>query len=140
VRLVTISLLAVFAVAAAGCGAVATITSGNPAEGKQLFIAKCGVCHTLANAKTTGAVGPNLDDAFAADKQQGFHISTITDVVRGQIAYAESNPGTGQPGMTPNLYTGQDAKDVSVYVAICSAHPTCDTPNTNVNVKTYPTG
>ena len=134
-RLKTLLLLAVFAVAASGCGAVATISSGNPAVGKTLFVQKCGACHTLANAKTTGTVGPNLDDAFAADKQQGFHVSTITDVVRGQIAYAESNPGTGQPGMTPNLVTGQDAKDVSVYVAICSAVPNCEVKNENVSVK-----
>ena len=30
-------------------------------NGKQIFIAKCGSCHTLADAKTTGKVGPSLD-------------------------------------------------------------------------------
>ena len=90
-----------------------------------LFKQKCGVCHTLQDAGTTGTVGPNLDDAFGPDKQQGFKLSTIRDVVRGQIAYAESDPGTGGPGMPPNLLRGQQAKDVASYVAECSARPHC---------------
>ena len=36
----------------AGCGAVARVTEGNPTKGKTLFVAKCGACHILANAKT----------------------------------------------------------------------------------------
>ncbi len=63
-------------------------------------------------------MGPNLDDAFASDKEQGFSEQTITDVVRGQIAYPEAP-------MPANLYEGQDADDISVYVAKCSANPTC---------------
>jgi cbb3-type cytochrome c oxidase subunit III len=30
-------------------------------NGKEIFAAKCGSCHTLADAETTGKVGPNLD-------------------------------------------------------------------------------
>jgi cbb3-type cytochrome c oxidase subunit III len=30
-------------------------------NGKQIFITKCGGCHTLKNAGTTGTQGPNLD-------------------------------------------------------------------------------
>jgi mono/diheme cytochrome c family protein len=38
--------------------------TGDPAAGKQLFASNgCGACHTLADAGTTGTVGPNLDDA-----------------------------------------------------------------------------
>lgn len=37
---------------------------GDPAAGADVFAsAGCGTCHTLADAGTTGAVGPNLDDA-----------------------------------------------------------------------------
>ena len=46
-----------------GCGAVGRVTSGDPSQGKQLFTDKCGSCHTLADAKSTGTVGPNLDAA-----------------------------------------------------------------------------
>jgi len=40
--------------------------------------------------------------------------------VRGQIAYADPE---GQ--MPPNIVEGQDADDVSIYVAKCSANPNC---------------
>ena len=38
---------------------------GDPAAGKQVFLgpSACGTCHTLADAGTSGTVGPNLDDA-----------------------------------------------------------------------------
>jgi mono/diheme cytochrome c family protein len=106
------------ALAASGCGAVKKVTSGDPSNGKTLFIANCGSCHTLADAKTQGTTGPNLDDAFASDKAQGFSLQTMTDVVRGQIAYPEKP-------MPADLVTGQDADDVAVYVAKCSANPNC---------------
>jgi len=101
-----------------GCGAVGRVTSGDPSQGKQLFTDKCGSCHTLADAKSTGTVGPNLDDAFSSDKQQGFSPQTMADVVRGQIAYPE------EP-MPANSVEGTDADDVSVYVAKCAGNPSC---------------
>ena len=151
----TLAALGVVMLLAAGCGAVARVTSGNPANGRAVFIAKCGSCHTLANAKTMGTIGPNLDDAFQADKAKDFasspdqHLSTIVDVVRGQIAYPDSRPGTicveplkpgnglkctDAPGMTPNLVHGQDAKDVSVYVGLCAANPSCEVKNETVKI------
>jgi mono/diheme cytochrome c family protein len=122
-----VGLAGLVAAVAAGCGAVGRVTSGDAAAGKTLFKAKCGSCHTLADAGTHGTIGPNLDDAFAGDKAQGFSLSTMRDLVRGQIAYPESDPGTGHPGMTPNLLHGQQARDVAVYVAQCAAEPHCDT-------------
>ena len=38
--------------------------TGNPTAGKAIFLkAGCTGCHTLADAKSTGTVGPNLDQA-----------------------------------------------------------------------------
>jgi mono/diheme cytochrome c family protein len=34
---------------------------GKAANGKPIFLSKCGSCHTLAAAHTTGTIGPNLD-------------------------------------------------------------------------------
>jgi mono/diheme cytochrome c family protein len=115
------------ALLASGCGAVGHLSanSGNAGRGKALFVANCAACHTMADAKTVGTIGPNLDDAFRYDKLQGFKESTIRDVVRGQIAYATSDTGTGFPGMPDNILRGQQAKDVAVYVAQCSANRAC---------------
>ncbi|HEV7639506.1 MAG TPA: c-type cytochrome [Gaiellaceae bacterium] len=96
------------------------MTSGDTSKGKQLFIQKCASCHTLADAKSQGTIGPNLDDAFSSDKAQGFSQQTMADVVRGQIAYADP-----EGPMTPNLVRGADANSVSLYVAKCAGNPSC---------------
>ncbi len=110
--------LAVVALAAAGCGALGyTSATGNKQNGKALFQQKCGGCHTLADAGTSGTIGPNLDDAFRQALKTGMTEATVRQVVRGQIAYAITNTSTGAPGMPKNLVTGNDARDVAAYVA-----------------------
>ena len=103
----------------AGCGETVGYTeaTGDKTNGKELFIAKCGSCHTLADAGTTGTIGPNLDDAFAESRRNGLGESTFVQVVRDQIAYSIEETSTGAPGMPANIVTGQDAIDVSTYVA-----------------------
>jgi cbb3-type cytochrome c oxidase subunit III len=54
--------VATYVGAVAGTG----ITAEKPTDGKAIFTANCGACHTLADAGTTGKVGPNLDDAKPA--------------------------------------------------------------------------
>jgi mono/diheme cytochrome c family protein len=103
---------------AAGCGAVGRVTTGDASQGKKLFSTKCASCHVLADAKSQGTIGPNLDDAFSSDKQQGFSEQTMADVVRGQIAYPEKP-------MPPNLVRGRDADDVATYIAKCAGNPNC---------------
>jgi len=51
--------IAVYVGAVAGTGAPAE----TPTDGKSIFTASCGSCHTLADAGTTGMIGPNLDKA-----------------------------------------------------------------------------
>lgn len=103
----------------AGCGGTVGYSegTGDRANGKVLFTEKCGSCHTLADAGTTGQIGPNLDDAFYASRQDGLGQSTIAQVVRGQIAYPVTTTSTGAPGMPADIVTGQDAEDVASYVA-----------------------
>ena len=38
------------------------VTTNAAAAGKALFVSSCGTCHTLKDAGTAGAVGPNLDN------------------------------------------------------------------------------
>lgn len=38
-------------------------TQDAPVDGRAIFLQNCSGCHTLADAGTTGKVGPNLDEA-----------------------------------------------------------------------------
>lgn len=107
------------ALLAAGCGTGGrAVSKADQTNGPKLFTGKgqCAGCHTLAAAGASGTVGPNLDDAFRADRQQGFKQSTIQNVVLDQIRLG-SGPVAGGASMPANLLTGQDAQDVAAYVA-----------------------
>ena len=105
------------ALLAAGCGTGGRASSkADTGHGQKLFTSSCGACHTLAAAGTSGTVGPNLDDAFRADKQQHFKQNTIQNVVLDMIRLG-SGPVAGGASMPSNLYHGQDANDVAAYVA-----------------------
>jgi cbb3-type cytochrome c oxidase subunit III len=54
-----VSDVAAYVGAVAGTGA----TAERPTDGKSIFAATCGSCHTLADAGTSGTVGPNLDES-----------------------------------------------------------------------------
>jgi len=105
-------------VIASGCGTGGPVQGGNASAGKKIFLGdgRCGSCHTLMDAGSRGTVGPNLDDAFAQSKAEGYKLSAIENVVHDQIKY----PTTGS-GMPANLVKGQEAADVAAYVALCAA-------------------
>ena len=99
----------------------------NLVNGKELFVQKCGACHNLDRAGTTGISGPDLDDSFATARSEGFGQSTYEGVVHGQIQNPNSDtqldPKTGKELalMPPDLVTGDDARDVAAYVAMAAA-------------------
>jgi len=95
----------------AGCGTGGKASSsGDQTNGQKQFQAKCGGCHVLAAAGTQGTVGPNLDNAFKPDYDQGFKESTVRNVVLLQIRQPS-------PPMPAGLVKGEDAQDVASYVA-----------------------
>lgn len=53
-------------------------------------------------------------------------------MVRGQIAYPE------EP-MPANLYRGQDARDIAVYIAKCTGNANCGVTATTIGAKPPPT-
>lgn len=110
-KLALAALGAALAVVFAGCSA----DSGDDVDlvaGKQLFVQKCGSCHVLNRAGTKGTTGPNLDDAFRRDIEDGFGTSSIRGVVREQIDIPN------RTSMMPaGLVEGDDAEDVAAYVA-----------------------
>jgi uncharacterized cupredoxin-like copper-binding protein len=114
----------------------------NLVAGKTAFVAKCGSCHVLKRAGTTGVTGPNLDEAFQESRQEGFGESTFEGVVYRQILQparsAQVDPKTGKrlAPMPANLVTGETAQDVAAYVASAVAKRGEDTgPLAAVGVK-----
>ncbi len=117
--LLALAALAAIAVAASGCGT----TTADVQRGRVLFIQKCGVCHTLAEAGTTAQVGPNLDDAFAAARAAGEGNSTIEGIVIPQVE--NPRPSTDNPdnSMPADVVSGQDLDDVAAYVGMYAGVP-----------------
>lgn len=78
--------------------------TGDAKSGKTIFLSNCGGCHTLADAGTTGTVGPNLDS-----KQPDYRHATaqITNGGGGMPPFAKSNGGQ---------LTDQQIADVATYV------------------------
>lgn len=123
-RLVATVAMAVAVVALGGCAIKHPVT--NLVHGKQLFVAKCGACHTLNHASTTGDIGPNLDVAFAQDRADGMKSTSIEGLVNNWILYPNANRSSGAV-MPQGLYKGQAAQDVAAYVAAVAARPGQDT-------------
>jgi len=121
-------------VATAGLTGCSLSSSGaNVVNGKEKFVAKCGACHVLARANSTGVVGPNLDEAFQRARQDGFGQDTFEGLVHRQILQPailpQHDPVTGKelPLMPAKLVTGDDARDVAAYVASAAAAKGKDT-------------
>src|SRR3954468_4831089 len=104
----------------AACG-----SSGGDADvaaGKQLFVSKCGSCHTLGRAGTKGTVGPNLDQAFQQAIKDGLGRNGIEGAVKEQIAHPRANSQ-----MPAGLVKGDGAVAVAEYVATSTARGGQDT-------------
>lgn len=92
----------------AGCGTSPT-EGADLQAGKQSF-ATCAGCHSLQDYGSQSTVGPDLDDAFRADRQVGMSEEQFAGTVERWIRIA-------QMPMPRNLVTGQDAKNVAAYIA-----------------------
>jgi mono/diheme cytochrome c family protein len=111
--------LAAIALPASGCGT----STADVTRGRVLFIQKCGVCHTMAEAGTTAQIGPNLDDAFAAAREAGERGETIEGVVKAQVEIprpVNSDPNVSMPA---DVVSGQDLADVAAYVGTYAGVP-----------------
>lgn len=149
---------AVASLAITGCGTGGYVSGGSQGAGKQLFTDRCGGCHTLADAGTSGAVGPNLDDAFAQARESGMTSATFTQVVAEQVRYPVTRPVTGAAGMpgpdetlpscddvTGNAFCVEDQDqaidDVAAYVgAVAGTGVTAEKPTDGKTIFTMKCG
>jgi cytochrome c6 len=113
VELVVVACAGALALALSGCGTGGYTSGGSQGAGQELFVQRCGGCHTLADAGTNGTIGPDLDDAFAQAREAGMTSDTFTQVVATQIRFPIETPVTGAPGMP-----GPDGADGTL--------PSCD--------------
>jgi mono/diheme cytochrome c family protein len=111
--------LALVVVGASGCGT----TTANETRGRALFVQKCGVCHSLAQAGSSAQVGPDLDDAFASAREAGETSRTIEGIVKAQVE--NPRPSTDNPAvsMPADIVSGQDLDDVAAYVGTWAGVP-----------------
>src|SRR4051795_6551012 len=97
-----------------GCGSqTIDLSKDDPNHtGAQIFVERCGGCHTLSKAGTQGSTfdvsdresvdGPNFDDRK----------ETVDDVV-----FAIENGGFSGAIMPENIVTGQEAREVARFLA-----------------------
>ncbi len=91
-------------------GAVEQPLSPAQQHGQQLFVARCGSCHTFHAAGTVGQIGPNLDD-IAIDE------AAVVHAIRTGGGSHSHGAGGKTGNMPRNLVTGKDRQDVVAFVA-----------------------
>lgn len=106
--------VAATAALAAGCGsAPLELAKDDPDHtGAALFVERCGACHTLGVAGTQGSSTKvtdkeNVDGPSFDDRKE-----TVEDVI-----YAIENGGFSGAIMPENIATGQEARDIAVFLA-----------------------
>jgi plastocyanin len=120
--------------ALSACGGVKD-PQADVVAGKQLFVSKCGSCHTMARAGTKGTTGPNLDQAFQQALHEGFGVTAVRGVVYKQILFPNRLKNSDGIAMPAKLVSGQSAHDVAAYVALASAKSGKDTGRLATAVK-----
>jgi mono/diheme cytochrome c family protein len=73
-------------------------------RGRELFSQRCKNCHTLAAAKATARVGPNLDEVRPPK-------ALVLDAI-------EKGRASGNGNMAAELVQGEDAEAVAQFVAV----------------------
>lgn len=119
IRSLSMLVAGTIAAVASGCGT----SDSDPARGRSLFIQRCGTCHQLAQAATTGVQGPDLDAAFAAGRAAGQDGDTIEGVVKAQVEFPRPSTSNPTVSMPADLVKGQDLEDVASYVATVAGVP-----------------
>jgi mono/diheme cytochrome c family protein len=111
--------LAAIALPVSGCGT----STADVQRGRVLFVQKCGVCHTLAEAGTTAQIGPNLDDAFAAAREAGENSAYMEGLVKAQVEFPRPSNNDPNVSMPADVVSGQDLEDVAAYVGAYAGVP-----------------
>jgi mono/diheme cytochrome c family protein/cytochrome c553 len=100
------------------------------ARGRTLFQAAadpagCGFCHSLGAAATDSPIAPSLDAEMTEPDLKSLTDTQLSQRVLGWIHKAQCpNPADATRCMPADIYTGEDAATVAVFVAVCGRRPT----------------
>lgn len=89
------------------------LTAGEK-SGRELFGSHCSVCHTLGAANAVGKVGPNLD---MLKPPASLVLHTINNGCLPNAPSGSAEQCLGEGVMPANILQGQDAQNVSDFVA-----------------------
>ena len=113
-RVIVVACVAAAAAFASACGSSSIkLAEDDPDRaGAQIFVERCGACHTLGVAGTQGSSTEvtdkeNVDGPSFDDRKE-----TVEDVV-----YAIQNGGFSGAIMPENIVTGQEARQVGEFLA-----------------------
>ena len=113
-----LSLVALVAAAATGCGDTIDVAQSDPPpikQGAQLFQERCSGCHTFDAAGAQGSK-PERDATGNGERTNGPNFNQRRET-RDQVLYAIRNGGFSGAIMTANIVVGRDAEAVSAFVA-----------------------
>ena len=110
--MVVVLLAATLALTGCGRGAdeaaptttVATPPAGDAAAGTSILADQgCGSCHTFGQARSTGTIGPNLDEALERDADRAG--KPLAEFVRESVVQPDSFIAPGfEPGVMPKTF------------------------------------
>jgi mono/diheme cytochrome c family protein len=113
-RVIVAACIAAAAAFATACGSSAIkLSADDPNQhGAQLFVEKCGACHTLSVAGTQGSATKVTDKENVDGPSFDARKENAADVI-----YAIENGGFSGAIMPENLVTGQEARQVAAFLA-----------------------
>jgi mono/diheme cytochrome c family protein len=113
-RVIVAACVAAAAAFATACGSSAIkLTADDPNHaGAQIFVERCGACHTLSVAGTQGSATKVTDKENVDGPSFDARKENASDVV-----YAIANGGFSGAIMPENLVTGQEAQKVADFLA-----------------------
>ncbi len=126
----SLSLAALIAVAATGCGDTIDVAQSDPApikRGAQLFQERCSGCHTLDAAGAQGSK-PERDPTGNGERTNGPNFNQRTET-RDTALYAIRNGGFSGAIMPANIVVGRDAEAVAAFVAKYAGQTTERSPD-----------
>jgi mono/diheme cytochrome c family protein len=128
--IICLSLVALVAAAATGCGDTIDVAQSDPPQvkrGAQLFQERCSGCHTFDAAGAQGSK-PERDATGSGERTNGPNFNQRSET-RETVLYAIRNGGFSGAIMPANIVVGRDAEAVADFVSKYAGRTTDQSPD-----------